>query len=778
MRSVFRLLAANLRHRKGAFAGIVLLMTIVTLSYAITVSNNRNLEQTVDAGLSARQYGDWVFQFEDAPAPELLDTLRSHDEITALHTDKVLNIACPVRADGTEDSELVSLRCFRQSDPVYNDTVSGFQDNVTLHAGEILLSYKLSTLEQYGIGKTVQLETRDGWNESYMVKGYYQEIADPTEGIGLLCDADFDRLFQKKRDSLFSLERYLYGFTQLHVCVQNGTDLKALEKQLKSECSIFDDAVNILTKAETKYYVMISASTGTRIVAVYTALLIIIVMIVMCNSIGTTVETEYTNLGILKALGFQKRQLRAVWVLQYALALLIGSVLGVALAAPLTALLGRLFMRLSNILTGNRLALGRCSLAALAILLICVIFVILATGRIGRISPVRAISGGHSEIYFDSRLHVRIRKRGRNLLLALRQFTSRSRSYFGSMLIVALLVFFLCTVMIFTKGINSDLFMMPTGDIELNMLSGDFRLEQEEEIRQICSRTDPAPEVLLWTGRYMTAEDTKILVDIYNQDSLFFKPLEGRLPKYENEIMVTELFAQNHEKHIGDTVTVKNGKDAAEFVITGLTQSIISPSGLIEMNFAGGKRIGFQSADSGYIKLSQPEQKAKIVKALNDEMSDVLSAAECEPGAYLAEIIDLVDLIMDIIICAVYSISLIFAAIVVTMICRRTFVRERSDLGIFRALGFTVPSLRVQFALRFLLIAVCGAAAGCIASVCCSCKLLSVLMRIIGITRFGNPPTIGMLLIPAAAVSAAFFIFAYLTSRKIRTVSVRELVTE
>lgn len=292
MKSLFRLLAANLRHRKGAFAGIVLLMMIVTLSYAITVSNNRNLEQTVDAGLAARQYGDWVFQFEDAPAPELLHTLRSHAEIAAMHTDEVLNIACPVRADGTEDNELVSLRCISDADQAYNDAVTSFQAHVTLKQGEILLSYKLSTLEQYGIGKTVQIETQDGWDESYTIKGYYQEIADPTNGIGLLCKPDFDRLFSEKRDSLFSLERYLYGFTQLHVCVQDGTDLKALEKQLKSECGIFDDALSVLTKAETKHYVMLTASTGTRIVAVYTALLIIIVMIVMGNSIGTTVEGD------------------------------------------------------------------------------------------------------------------------------------------------------------------------------------------------------------------------------------------------------------------------------------------------------------------------------------------------------------------------------------------------------------------------------------------------------------------------------------------------------
>ena len=778
MRSIIRLLAANLRHKKGAFTGIVILMTIVTLSFAITVSNNRNLEETVDGGLAAQQYGDLVFQLAEPPAPELLQTIRSHAEITAVHEERVLNVTCPVLADGNENKDLYALRTFQNYDRVFNDALNGFQTLDTLKPGEILLSYKLSTMEMYGIGKTLVLETHDGWDESFTIRGYYQEIADSTDGIGLLCREDFERLYQEKRDDLFSLKRYLCGVSQLHICTEKDTDLHALEKQLKAESTCLDDALSSVTKEETKYYAMLIATTGTRIVAVYVALLILIVMIVTGNSIGTAVETEYTNLGILKAVGFQKRQLRTVWVLQYALAVFIGSVIGLLLAAPMTALLGRVFMKLSNILADNRLALGRCSLAAMAVLLLCTVFVIAATGKVGRISPVRAISGGHSEIYFDSRLHTRIRRRGMPFFLALRQLTTGSRSYVGSMLVVALLVFFLSTVMVFTKGINSDLFMVPTGDIELNMLSGDFRLSQESEIEAVCSRFVSDSEVLLWTGRYMNAEDTKILTQIYNRESLFSKPLEGRLPKYENEIMVTELFAQNAGKKIGDTITVKNGADSAAFVITGLTQSIISPAGMLEMTFAGGKRIGIRTADSGYIKLTQPERKEEIVKALNAEMSDVLTAEKCEPGAYVAAITAIVDTVMDIIIGVVYSISLVFAAVVVMMVCRRSFIRERTDLGIFRALGFSVPSLRMQFALRFLLIAVLGAAAGCLGAVCFSCRMLSVLMRFIGITRFGEAPAWYMLLIPAAAVSAAFFVFSYLSSRCIRTFSVQALVNE
>ena len=75
MRSIFKLLFANLRHKKGAFTGIVILMTIVTLSYTVTLSNNRNLAQTVDESFAEQQIGDWVFQLEASPSQEITDVL-------------------------------------------------------------------------------------------------------------------------------------------------------------------------------------------------------------------------------------------------------------------------------------------------------------------------------------------------------------------------------------------------------------------------------------------------------------------------------------------------------------------------------------------------------------------------------------------------------------------------------------------------------------------------------------------------------------------------------
>ncbi|GEM_PF-618009 len=776
IRSILKLLSANLRYKKGAFTGIVLLMAIMTLSYAITVSNNRNLEQTISERFDAEQIGDWIFMFvESQPEETIADLRKKHPEITQVWEERVLNLDAPVRSGDTENSDLTELKCDREIKQIFNEKLNGFQPHTPLQPGEVYLSYKLHKLEPYAIGSRIQIKTKNGYDETFTVKGYYQEVAAGTVGTALLHPADFDRIYNEKSDPWLALRRSVYSQVNLHVCVQEGTDLRALQKTLKQECHLFQDAVSVVTKEEQQYYVMVMSATGTRIVCVFTILLVVIVLIVIGNSISTTIEMEYTDLGILKANGFHSGQLRAVWVLHYTIAILLGSVIGILLSVPATHYMGRLYTELTFILTSNQTAYGRCMLAALAILLICMIFVIFATRQIGRVSPVRAISGGYREIYFDSPLHMRIRKRGLSFFLVLRQLTSRGKSYIGSMLIVMLMVFFLCTVMIFASGMNEDLFVLPTGDIELSMLNGEFDEAKEPELQAVCERFDPAAEVLLWTGRYMYAEDERILLEIYNDPSMYAEPLEGRSPKYSNEVSVTELFAQKTEKQIGDTITVKNGDASAEFIITGYTQTVIHPGGVLELTREGGKRIGISSPDVGYIRLSDLSQKTALTNALNAEMAEYLSAEEIEPGAFYADVIRIVDLVISVTLGMMYSVSILFTAIVVSMICRRIFLRERTDMGILRAVGFSVPKLRRQFALRFLLIAVVGSGLGCICSACCSVRLLSKIMRLIGITRFAANETWLTFFLPAAAVSAAFFVVSYAASRRIRTVSVREL---
>ncbi len=74
------------------------------------------------------------------------------------------------------------------------------------------------------------------------------------------------------------------------------------------------------------------------------------------------------------------------------------------------------------------------------------LIILLKTRRVTKISPVRAISGGRSEIYFDSRLNAPITSKPLSASLAFRQFTSNKKRYAGTVMIAAILTFFMIPV--------------------------------------------------------------------------------------------------------------------------------------------------------------------------------------------------------------------------------------------------------------------------------------------------------------------------------------------
>jgi ABC-type antimicrobial peptide transport system permease subunit len=112
------------------------------------------------------------------------------------------------------------------------------------------------------------------------------------------------------------------------------------------------------------------------------------------------------------------------------------------------------------------------------------------------------------------------------------------------------------------------------------------------------------------------------------------------------------------------------------------------------------------------------------------------------------------------------------------MVCKKAFLQERRDIGIYKSLGFTSAKLRLQFAVRFLIVSLIGSAVGTVLSFLFTQKVLTVVFRLMGISSFNAKFTFVSFAVPVAIIAASFFGFAYLASGKIKTVEIKELVVE
>ena len=114
----------------------------------------------------------------------------------------------------------------------------------------------------------------------------------------------------------------------------------------------------------------------------------------------------------------------------------------------------------------------------------------------------------------------------------------------------------------------------------------------------------------------------------------------------------------------------------------------------------------------------------------------------------------------------------------IIMICTKAFTQERTDIGIYKAVGFTVGKLRVQFAVRFFIVSLVGGVIGSAAGSIFSVKLLDLIFSLFGVSKVVPEYTAFTFIGAVAFVSLCVLVFSFIVLGKVKRVEVRELVTE
>lgn len=774
---ILKLLKANIKHKKGSFKSIIALTAIIVFAFTCTVSNNDNIDLSLDRSHSYANTPTFnTFANKRDLQDNITEEVAKHPQVTSV-TETQCIIADNAKADGENLSQIFFM--YRESSDIYrvlNENCTAYNENPEpLKDGEIYVAYGMTAVSDIEIGSVITLGSEEE-PESFTVKGFVEEPLVGASVIGtkrlFINDSDFERLYANTDDIYFGKA------TDIGVNLAEGADYTTIKKEINDMCGLIDGSIISISRAETESYTKMYSEIGSKILLAFLVLLIVIVIISIWHSISTSIEMEYINLGILKSQGFTSGKIRLVYILQYLAAELIGAVIGLIISVPALKGLGMLFQQITGLLTATDISFLKCSAMALGLIAVTMIFVALATAKAAKISPVRAISGGKSEVHFDSRLNLPVKAKPLSLFIGLRQFTSRIKSYGGSVLIVALLVYFMMTITVLSQKLTTDAFeeAVITPNITAYMTK-EFDIDNMNEVEQAVLDIDPNAETIFQLKQYVMADGFEIACSSYNRPEAMYTAIDGRLPIYDNEVAVTEISAELFGKKIGDTVSI-GGENAEEFIITGTYQGFNDAGKTIMITSEGLYRI-YENTPIFIAELSDLSLLSEAENALNDKYSGVIKKMKLNEQENSDEgIMELIDVICKILMIVVYAISVIFAAVVISMICSKAFIKERTDIGVFKALGFTANTLRRQFAFRFMIIAVIGSVLGGIASFFLTSPLLVTLLRMMGLTQLDADIGFITFIIPAAAISLSFFTFAYIAARNINAVEVRELISE
>lgn len=782
---IITLVKANIRHKKGSFTSIIILMTIISAAllsmlsvqgdafHSISDAHDRVHTENIISMIDKRKLSD-----------DLLSSIKDNKQVQdvrcvdTLPADKFTFHGNEYSGNTAFMQELKSgYRLFRQDGKAY------LGETPELRQGECYVSRGMQTNISCETGDHITMTTTSGDYE-FKIAGI---IEDPMMGASVIgwknvyiSHEDYEEIYQANQKLTGQKEEVCTVITQMGIYKAEDCGLSddRFARQLNLDTGFADMSYGTITRERSIHYTYLFPEIICSILMAFVLLLFVVVVVVMCHSISSGIEMEYTTLGVMKSQGSSKGKIRTIYIIQYLMAQAIGVLLGIFPAVPLGRIVGSVFSPITGILSSGKVSVGKYMMIILCVFLISILCMMVITRKVAKISPVRAISGGRASVWFDSRLRAPISRRVLSPSLALRQFTSNKRQYISIIVIVSILVYFMVAMMVLGSLITAESAWESMGftysDINVN-----FRKSADEktmkEIEGVMKKYSDIESSWHSCGNYyFSVNGEQIMACIWGTPEDVKAVAKGRIPLYDNEIVMTEIAADSMGLKIGDKVTVGYGGKKEEYIISGLNQYVNDTGNNFSMTQNAARKLD-EKCSIMYIGYTLADRSVgqEITDELNKKFGNILEAS------YIDDFVDeIYQIAINAMTAVVYAFSIIFAVVVVHMVCAKAFLRERRDIGILKAVGFTSGRLRLQFAVRFFIVAVLGSVIGSVFAAMFSEDMLSSVLRMMGISNFEVPFHVMTFAVPVVLVCVCFFVFAFFAARRIKRVEVKELVVE
>ena len=812
---IITLVKAGLRNRKGIFFGFAFLTAIIIVSVVTVIGVSKNHNKAVDMafeeydkGVIYAYYSGMLYN-ED----ELVERFGKSDLIESMQCYPMV-VGYNIHCNGTVDGNIYVFMKLHDKLPLFNDDATELiapEDVPKLKKGEIYIPYGCVSKLNASIGDEFTTDFIYDTTSSFTVKGFVQEPFLGSSNIGIknvfISDEDFDAQFpvsksfsEENEVSRFGTAIYFRpsakAYEQFSVNGKLSSDKLLRELNLKYKLS--DLAMNSMSRETSERYSGIFMNVIIAVVAGVVILLLAIYLIVVGHNVSTEMDIDYVNLGILKSQGITDATIRIVYALEYLFVEAIGIILGIIISIPVERWLGRVFFSITSILPFKHIPIGEALLVGLCLFAITAIYIFLFTAKVKKTSPVKAITNRKSDFEFVDMINLPISKRFLNISLGMRQLTSAPKRYISIVVVSALLVYAIITTMLMSDYIVSKNALKSMGEPFCNIYVAYNELMEVgtiDDIEAIIGKYGKITERVYTGNRYNSLNGESILnvVNVYPEE--YCSVYKGRNIKYDNEVIVTESVADLMDIKIGDTVTLGEKDKNSEFVVVGIFQTMSDLGKAIMVSLDGYSRLrevqftvddicnyGFEVefSDENGILSSEDEKAAgqKLVDELKAKYGDSIQAEYQNFEDSMSGVVDGFYVAADASGIMIYVLTFIFGMVTVIMVCTKAFIQERKDIGIERAMGFTVGKVRQQFAMRFMLISLISGAIGVLLARFCSRPLLELLFSMFGVSHINLEYNIKDFLIPFVVFALFYMIFGFMASRSVKKVSSRELITE
>lgn len=613
---------------------------------------------------------------------------------------------------------------------------------------------------------------------SYTVCGFYNSAMTGTHNCGMCAFLVTEDVWQELGEKTF-----IPASTMLSVRLHDKSQSEAYEAAIKNAVSKEFPSIRALGSScdvvsKSRY---ISQMICSGIISAIACFVIIISLVVIASGITNDIRENMKKLGALKAAGYTSRQLTDIFYIQFLGLTLTGGAAGIALSYCLFPTVNEMMVSQTGIPYQIHFLFQPFVITFLVLGGTSILVVYLSSRTVKKIDVITALRQGVETHNFKKNyfplIHTRLPLQTALALKTTFSGAKKNITVCITMLVLALILVFsgvMIRNVIFDIQPMVNLIIGETADSCVNVAA-----EQEEEFLELLYKDDRVEKVYLYNDIEVRHVGHIVLNLIVTDDCTKINNqnlcIEGRFPKFDNEMLLGAKYAREQGLKIGDEVTLTADGNSANYIICGFTQTsnYFGKDCLMLRN--GYNRIGALPYLSYYINTTEGTDINILNKELTEKLGDDIEYTVNFEEAMTGTASVYVSVIIMIVI-VILILSVIIIAFVLFLLVRTLLAHKKRDYGVLKALGFTTGQLIFQTALSFMPTVLISLAVGLIISILIINPLIAVFLSGIGMVKCTFEIPVGWIFIMSGGMVGFAFGFVCLLAVRVRKIAPREML--
>ena len=651
----------------------------------------------------------------------------------------------------------------------------------TLKDREIAVSLSMMEKADLTVGDTLRIKS-NGLEKEFVIKTATKDAAFGNEMVGM-------SRFILSQNDFNSLAKDTAKFGVYYI----NTTTNDFASKINNES--FTGVLNTVDKDMYKMVYSFDMILAGLLILVGICL-ILIALLVLRFTIVFSLEEQYQEIGILKAIGLRDFAIKKLYLIKYLAIVVIGASIGTALSIPVSQTMLDSVNK-NMIMASSKLNLFVVFLCAIAIILIVLLFCYFCTRKLNKVSAITAIRGGYTGERFSNTIGPSLAKR-KSLAVAIHlginDILSHSSRY-AVLIITICFSFILITIPLNilntmqSEEMVEKFYMDPSSSCYLN------RIEQEGEAKYKTSKellegislvkqelldkgyTSKMTATPIYFFNYINIDTNKkvnlMTLQLLGKDGTFASYQEGKAPLLENEVAFSKDVMKENGWVVGDYVKVTYGQEEKTLLISGVYSDYmqLGKSARINAKLDCSKEFMFDYWGI-MVDLDIEGSKKEISEKMQQEFPDYewKTAQEMvdQNVGGIQDVLGDVMLPMTAMLCGIIML--------IILLMEKLFItREKGEIAMLKSIGFRHSTIRNWQIIRMTMVAMIAMLISIPLSLISNQYMLKPIFAIMGADVTIQVVPLQVYIIYPGILVIGIIVATAIASRAVKSINIREM---